>query len=264
MHNMSKKNTETLNNSHKYLILRVHFDLIEYKKVYEIIQQWRQQGNCKYITIANPRDVQTCVHDSEFRHITAQSGLTLPDGIGIIIASHILGYKNNGRITGPNLMLKLCDWCRKDQYRHYFYGGAESVADKLAANLSKIYPGLQVAGTYSPPFRQLTKEEDNSIVEKINSTKPDIVWVGLGAPKQEKWIASNQKKITATVMIGVGAAFDFHSGNIKWAPAWIRKLGLEWVWRFALEPKRMWRRNLNNFIFLARVIWQRFRPSPRD
>jgi N-acetylglucosaminyldiphosphoundecaprenol N-acetyl-beta-D-mannosaminyltransferase len=151
-------------------------------------------------------------------------------------------------------MLRLCDWGREFGYKHYFYGGAEGVADKLRDKLSQMFPGLQTAGTYCPPFRPLSKQEDEMIVEQINRTEPDIVWVGLGAPKQEKWMSAHLDKISATAMIGVGAAFDFHSGNVKWAPASIRKLGLEWAYRLAKEPKRMWRRNLDSLIFLAKVI----------
>ena len=155
-------------------------------------------------------------------------------------------------------MLKLCDWGRKKGYRHFFYGGGEGIADKLAERLSHEYPGLNVSGTFGPPFRQVTYEEDQSIVEKINATRPDIVWVGLGAPKQERWMAKHVGRIKAAAMIGVGAAFDFHSGNVKWAPTLIRRLGLEWAYRLIQEPKRMWRRNLDSPLFLSRVVGQRF------
>jgi len=200
------------------------------------------------------------------RRATAGADITLPDGVGIIVAAHLLRYAHNGRVTGPTLMLKLCDWGRRKSYRHFFYGGTEGIAEQLAEKLSLMYPGLEIAGTYCPPFRPLSAEEDCAIIEQINSTCPDLVWVGLGAPKQEKWMADHLGKIEATAMIGVGAAFDFHSGNANWAPAWIRGFGLEWAYRLIREPKRMWRRNIDSPIFLSRVLYQllRMRTAPHD
>jgi len=175
----------------------------------------------------------------------------------LILAARLLGLKSRGRVTGPTLMLKLCDWGRERGYRHYFYGGKEGVAETLARRLSERFPGLEVAGTFSPPFRTLTEEEGAAVVEKINATRPDVVWVGLGAPKQEKWMAAHVGRIAAAALIGVGAAFDFHSGNVKWAPGWIRKIGMEWAWRLAHEPRRLWRRNLDSPLFLLAVMKQR-------
>lgn len=240
-------------------ILGVGFDFIDYAAALDTIDRWREQGTRQYITITNPHAVRTCTLDPHFRQITARSGLTLPDGAGIVLAANIFRYRNHGRVTGPTLMLKACDWGRMHNYRHFFYGGAEGVAKTLATRLGEKYPGLQVAGTYCPPFRQLTRQEDEDIIAMINQTHPDIVWVGLGAPKQEKWAREHLGRINATVMIGVGAAFDFHSGNVKWAPAWIRNIGAEWAWRLVLEPRRMWRRNIDSIVFLLQVILRRLR-----
>jgi len=241
----------------KYDILKVKFDLISYNLVMGIIERWRQNDERHYVTLTPPHSVLMCHRDSELYQATADASMTLPDGVGIILAANLLGYPHAGRVTGPTLMLSLCDWGRAEGYRHFFYGGAKGMADELAKRFCRIYPDLQVAGTYCPPFRSLTKEEDKDIVEKINYTDPDIIWVGLGSPKQEKWMADHLGKIQATAMIGVGAAFDFHSGNAKWAPNWIRRLGLEWAYRLSKEPKRMWRRNLDSPLFLAKVIQQR-------
>lgn len=244
-------------NDNKRDILQVKFDLVAYHAAMETIDQWKQAGQRQYVTITNPHSVLLCHRDRQMGQATRQAGMVLPDGTGIILAARLLGYSHNGRATGPMLMLKLCDWGRLKGYRHFFYGGAEGVAEKLAEKLSRDYPGLLVVGTYYPPFRQLSEAEDQAIVDEINKTKPDIVWIGLGAPKQEKWMAEHVGRITATAMIGVGAAFDFHSGNVKWAPAWIRKIGMEWAYRLALEPRRMWRRNIDSPIFLTKVIGQR-------
>ena len=238
-------------------ILRVKFDLIAYNVVMETIERWRANGESHYITITNPHSVMMCSRDTEMRKANEMSGITLPDGIGVVLAARLLGYPHSGRVTGPVLMLKLCDWGRKYGYRNFFYGGTDGVAKKLAENLSNKYPGLEVAGTCAPPFRPLTEKEDKQFVDMISSTKPDIVWVGLGAPKQEKWMAKHLGHIKATAMIGVGAAFDFHSGNVKWSPAWVRKLGIEWAYRLAQNPRHMWRRNLDSPLFIAKVIQQR-------
>jgi len=154
-------------------------------------------------------------------------------------------------------MLRLCDWGREMGLRHFFYGGRPGIAERLADRLEARFPGLQVVGVHCPPFRALTPAEDKEVIQRINNSNPDIVWVGLGSPKQEKWMAQHRRNIRATAMIGVGAAFDFHSGRVKWAPVWMRKMGIEWAYRLAQEPKRMWRRNVNSFVFLARVLHQR-------
>ena len=240
-------------------ILKVRFDLIAYNVVMETIERWRRNCERHYVTITNPHSVMMCNRDTEMRKATEMASLTLPDGVGVVLAARLLGYPHNGRATGPMLMLKLCDWGREHGYRHYFYGGKEGVAEKLRERLCREYPGLQVAGTYSPPFRTLSPQEDRAIVEQINSTEPDILWVGLGAPKQEKWMLQHLGRMQATAMIGVGAAFDFHSGNVKWTPAWTRRLGLEWAYRLTQNPRRMWRRNLDSPVFLSKVIWQRIK-----
>ena len=243
----------------KHDILGIPFDFIGYNDVLKTIEHWRQTGRTEYITFTPPYSVLLSSRDAEMYAATNQAGLVLPDGVGIILAARILNYKNSGRVTGPNLLLKACDWGHKHKYRHFFYGGADGVADALAARLSQMYPGLQVAGTYSPPFEPLSEKESQAIIEEINATNPDIVWVGLGTQKQETWMAKHLGKIKATAMIGVGAAFDFHSGKIKWAPAQIRRIGLEWAYRLAKEPKRLWRRNLEAPIFVFKVICQRLR-----
>jgi N-acetylglucosaminyldiphosphoundecaprenol N-acetyl-beta-D-mannosaminyltransferase len=241
----------------KYRVLSVCFDLIDYECAFARIKEWRSAGLRKFVTITNPHSVMLCGRCREMAVATAGAGLTLPDGVGIILAANILGYPNHGRVAGPTLMLKLCEWGCQAGLRHYFYGGGEGIADKLAIAMKAKYPEIIIAGSYCPPFRQLTPQEDQEIVDKINSTKPDIVWVGLGAPKQEKWMAEHVGRIAAPAMIGVGAAFDFHTGNVKWAPACVRRLGLEWAWRLACEPKRMWRRNLDSPVFLLKALGQK-------
>jgi len=239
------------------IILGIHFDLISWRNAFEIINRWRAAGLRRYVTITNPHSVMLCRRDRAMLKATQAAGLTLPDGVGIVLAARLLGYRNAGRVTGPEFMLRCCDWGREYGYRHYLYGGGEGVAEKLAVRLSAAFPGMTIAGYYCPPFRALSEKEDAGIVERINGTSPDIVWVGLGAPKQEKWMADHLGRLNATTMIGVGAAFDFHAGIVKWAPAWIRWMGMEWLYRLVREPRRMWRRNLDSPLFMAEVVWQR-------
>ena len=239
-------------------ILGIKFDLINPQMVLHTIEKWRSNSEKHYITFTNPHSVLLCHRDNEMKMATTNAGLVLPDGIGIILAARILGYSHFGRISGPDMMLRLCDWGRKLGYRHFFYGGSENVANTLAKKLSDTYPGLNVVGTYCPPFKHVIEQEEAETINKINETNPDIVWIGLGAPKQEKWMAEHLGQIEATVMIGVGGAFDFHSGNIKRSPVWFRKNGLEWAYRFAQDPRRMWRRNFDSPLFLSKVIHQLF------
>jgi N-acetylglucosaminyldiphosphoundecaprenol N-acetyl-beta-D-mannosaminyltransferase len=238
-------------------ILGIRFDWMDYDGVLEAVEGWRAAGLRRYITITNPHSVLLCRRDPAMMDATSGAGLTLPDGVGIIWAATILGLSHNGRVSGPTLMLYLCDRGRAFGYRHYFYGGNDGMPERLAQRLKERFPGLEVAGGYSPPFRPLTQEEDREDVARINDSRPDILWVGLGAPKQEKWIAAHLGRIEAPVIIGVGAAFDFHSGEVPWAPAWVRRTGLEWAFRLVREPGRMWRRNLDSPLFLAMVLGQR-------
>jgi len=222
----------------------------------ETVDQWVDNGRRHYIALANPESVVLCDRDIQMRQALAGAGLTLPDGIGIVLAAQLLRLTHHGRVTGPTLMLELCRRGQEKGYRHFFCGGGRGIGERLAERLSERFPRLHVAGMYCPPFRSLTPDEEQTMLDSINAAEPDIVWIGLGAPKQEKWMARYRSRLNAPVLIGVGAAFDFHSGNAKWAPVTVRKLGLEWAYRLIQEPRRMWLRNVHNTIFLARVLRQ--------
>jgi len=156
------------------------------------------------------------------------------------------------------LMLDFCARSVGPGYRHYFYGGAQGVPDQLAAAFTTRFPGLQVAGGYSPPFRPLTPEEDAEVVDRINATHPDVVWVGLGSPKQDLWMAAHRERLEAPLLVGVGAAFDLCTGRVRQAPRWMMRIGLEWLFRLFQEPRRLWRRYLlGNPRFVVNVILQR-------
>ena len=250
-----------LSNHDKNTIEGVRFDLVDYDAVLRKIQEWRQVGERTYVCITNPHCVLLCHRDPAMAEATAGAGLTLPDGVGIVLAARILGYGRSARVTGPALMLRMCDQGREHDLRHYFYGGGEGVANRMSQRLAAAYPGLSIAGTSSPPFRPLTAEEESAELERMNRSKADVIWVGLGAPKQEKWMAAHRERLEATVLIGVGAAFDFHSGNVKWAPRWMRTLGLEWLYRTVHEPRRVGPKARDSFIFGFRVLAGRMRWS---
>jgi N-acetylglucosaminyldiphosphoundecaprenol N-acetyl-beta-D-mannosaminyltransferase len=234
----------------------VSFDFVLLRQVIHAVEKWRQAASRSYIVLTNPHSVMLCRRDEAMRRATLAAGLTLPDGVGVVLAAELLGYGRQHRVTGPALMLELIDQGRQYNYRHFFYGGAEGVAEELARRLKQDFPGLIVAGTATPPFRGLSPYEDWAMVQTINAARPDIVWVGLGAPKQEKWMRDHLGRIATPAMIGVGAAFDFHSGNVPWAPRWVRRWGVEWAYRLLTEPKRMWRRNLDSPLFLMHVMLQ--------
>lgn len=242
----------------KQSILGIGYNLISYRDVMDICDFWRDKGESHYVTFAPIYSISLCHRDRQMQKATEQASLTLPDGIGNVFAAHLLGYAHEGRVTAPLTMLNICDWGRERNYRHFFYGGAEGVAERLAQRLMRLYPGLNIAGTYCPPFRHPSERESRKIIDLINASMPDIVWVCLGAPKQEIWMADHIGRIEATVMMGVGAAFNFISGNIKWAPEWVRKLGLEWIYRTIQEPRHIWRRHLIIPGFFFSVIRQKY------
>jgi N-acetylglucosaminyldiphosphoundecaprenol N-acetyl-beta-D-mannosaminyltransferase len=181
---------------------------------------------------------------------------SLCDGVGVIAAGWAWGHRIR-RLNGPIVQLECCRYGEARGWRHFFYGGKEGVAEKLAANLKRMFPGLIVAGTFFPPFRELTAQEDAEVVERIKAARPDIVWVGLGLVKQERWIADHLDRADVPWMCGVGAAFDYHSGAVPWAPAWIRRIGCEWIFRLILQPKLRAKRYWWSFVFVLEAAVKR-------
>lgn len=238
---------------------------VSLEEAIETIERFVASRGHHYVCFNNVHTVITCRKDAEFRRATREADLALPDGVPLVWALNLMGYEQKTRVYGPDAMLVLCERSVRKGYSHFFYGGEEGVPDALAERLRARYPGLKVAGWYSPPFRPLTAQEDEEVVDAINRSKADFLWVGLGAPKQEKWMLKHLGQIRVPVMLGVGAAFDFHSGRIKQAPGWMQKVGLEWFFRLCMEPRRLWKRYLYNnpaFLFLfARQLMTRHRES---
>lgn len=194
-----------------------------------------------YICVSNVHTTVTAYEDEEYCKVQNGGILAIPDGGPLSSVGQKRGFKNMKRTTGPSLMGEIFKISASKGYRHYFYGSTDETLEKLYSVLEETYPGIQIAGMYSPPFRPMTEEGDKAIVERINETKPDFIWVGLGAPKQEKWMAAHQGRVNG-LMVGVGAGFDYHAGNIDRAPEWMQKSNLEWVYRLLQDPKRLFGR----------------------
>lgn len=204
----------------------------------------------KYICVSNVHTTVMAYRDETYRNVQNSAAMALPDGKPLSIVSKRRGFIEAERVPGPDLMPKIFELSKEKGYRHYFYGSTQETLDKLKAQLQKKYPHLQIAGMYSPPFRSLSEEEDREIIEKINDSKPDFIWVALGAPKQENWMYDHRDKVNG-IMLGVGAAFDFEAGTVKRAPRWVQELCLEWLYRIMQDPIRLIPRYLDtNFSFM--------------
>lgn len=245
-------------------ILGVGISALNLTQAVNIIDAWIETGERHYVCVTGVHGVMESQRDEQLRQIHNRAGMVTPDGMPLVWLSRCKGYRNVSRVYGPDLMLAVCKRSISTGARHFLYGGAEGVPERLAGELQSRFPGLRVAGTYSPPFRLLTREEHLACLEKINGSKADILWVGLGTPKQERWMAENVHRVNAAVLIGVGAAFDFIAGLKGQAPLWMQRSGLEWLYRLISEPQRLWRRYLiNNPLFILMIIaqtlgWKRY------
>ena len=209
----------------------------------------------KYICVSNVHTTVMSYENEEYRKIQNGAAMALPDGAPLSSYSRRKGYKQAQRVTGPDLMLELFAISKEKGYRHYFYGATEETLQSMKEVLERDYPGIQIAGMYAPPFRVLTPQEDAQIVAKINEDRPDFIWIGLGAPKQEEWMYQHMGQLQG-VLIGVGAGFDYLAGYIKRAPRWMQRMSLEWLYRLLQDPKRLWRRYFTSnvkFICLTRM-----------
>nr|WP_295255834.1 WecB/TagA/CpsF family glycosyltransferase [uncultured Blautia sp.] len=204
-----------------------------------------------YICVSNVHTTVTSYEDVSYCAVQNGGLMAIPDGGPLSTVGRKRGCQDMARTTGPSLMGEIFQISAEKGYSHYFYGSTDETLKILKEKLEVRYPGIKIVGLYSPPFRPLTEEEDKMIVERINEAKPDFVWVGLGAPKQEKWMAAHQGKIDG-LMIGVGAGFDYYAENIKRAPEWMQKSNLEWLYRLIQDPKRLFKRYLNTN---TKFIW---------
>lgn len=222
------------------------------EKTVELIEKHIDELRGKYICVGNVHTTVMAYDDAHYHEVQKEAAFVLPDGKPLSVYSRKHGFAEAERVTGPDLMLVLFE--RENGFKHYFYGSTEETLSMLRDKLKERYPKLEIAGMVSPPFRTLTKEEDMAEVQRINASGADIIWVGLGAPKQENWMYDHKDMVNG-VMIGVGAGFDYHAGNIKRAPHWMQKLSLEWLYRLLQDPKRLFKRYLvtnTRYLYLIR------------
>lgn len=223
----------------------------------DVLTGWIENRQSHYVCVRDVHGIMQSWDDPALRLIHNNAGMVTPDGMPLVWLSRLYGHKQVQRVYGPDLLLAACARSMKHGWRHFFYGGKAGVADLLSQRLSSRFPGLQVAGTYSPPFRPLSAEEDEEVVNMINAANPDVVWVGLSTPKQERWMHAHVHQLSAPVLLGVGAAFDFHAGLKPQAPPWIQQSGLEWLFRMLTEPRRLGKRYLyNNPRFVGLITLQ--------
>jgi len=237
----------------KNTILGSRVDPTCYTQAVQQVMTWAQRRESRYVCAANVHMLMEAYDSPEFQQVVNAADLITPDGMPLVWMLRRLGYPQQERVYGPDLTLKLIEAAAMQEIDVGFYGGAAETLAQLAASLKEKYPNLKIAYSYSPPFRSLTVAEDESVIRAVNASGAKILFVGLGCPKQERWMAAHRGKIQA-VMLGVGVAFDFHAGNKRQAPLWMQRGGLEWLFRFSQEPARLWRRYLYHnprFIVLA-------------
>jgi N-acetylglucosaminyldiphosphoundecaprenol N-acetyl-beta-D-mannosaminyltransferase len=210
-----------------------------------------------YVCVTGVHGVSEAQRDPAFRAILNQSFLTTPDGMPMVWMGRWQGFREMSRVYGPDLMLRVCEASQARGWTHFLYGGAPGVAEALQRRLEQRFPGLKIVGVHTPPFRPLAADEEQELVRQVAALKPHIFWVGLSTPKQERFMAQYASQLDATLFFGVGAAFDIHAGRIRQAPRWMQRSGLEWLFRLACDPGRLWQRYLvNNPLFILRALSQ--------
>lgn len=238
-------------------VLGVGVSLVNMDRALGQIAEWIRAGERTYVCVTSVHGVMESQRSDDLRRVLNGAGMVTPDGMPLVW----LGRAQDDRVTrvyGPDLMLAELERSVVAGHRHFFYGGGPGIAAKLAAAMQTRFPGLKVAGTMEPPFAPVEQLATQATADTINSAEPDIVWVGISTPKQERWMARMRPLLKASVLIGVGAAFDFHAGTVRQAPKWMQRSGLEWLFRLVTEPRRLWRRYLvNNPWFVLALAMQR-------
>jgi N-acetylglucosaminyldiphosphoundecaprenol N-acetyl-beta-D-mannosaminyltransferase len=226
-------------------VLGVPLALTDYERTMDWMDATIRTRGKGYVCVAATHTVVATQDDAELRAAVKGASLVVPDGQPVVWAMNALGHDLTHRVYGPDLMAKYCERSARTGARMFLYGGRNQGAlVQLALNLRRRFAGVQIVGGYAPPFRPLSDEELDAVVAEINHARPDVVWVGIGVPKQEKWMAALRDRLDAPVLVGVGAAFDFHAGLVPQAPAWMQSAGLEWLFRLSKEPRRLWKRYL--------------------
>lgn len=247
-------------------VLGSQYSCMRFDDVVQTIIAKALEHESGYVCVANVHTTMMGYFDDNYRSITNRSLLSVPDGMPIRWAMNLLGADAQDRVRGPALMRAICDRGREQGVRHFLYGATDQTLRRLETYLKEQYPGIEIVGKISPPFRALRPEELEKDLDFIRNTDAHIVWVGLGAPKQEQWMSINASRISG-VSLGVGAAFDLLPGVIREAPSWMQAIGMEWLYRLLMEPRRLWRRYIFNnpafvLLFVAQFVRERvFRVS---
>lgn len=234
-------------------VLGVHVSTLDLPTAVDEIARWIDDGERHYVCVRDAHGVMLAQQDEEFREIQNRSGLTTPDGMPMVWCGRWAGEKEMQRVYGPDLIEAVSQRAGREGWKFFYYGGTEGVAEELADEIKRRAPGVHNVGTYCPPFRPLTSEERSEVIDQINQSGADIVWVGLSSPKQEYWMHDVRDELDAAALIGIGAAYDMLTGRVRQAPRFIQRSGFEWLFRLLMEPKRLWRRyvlNLPRFAFL--------------
>lgn len=232
---------------HSISILGMRVDMIQIPETIELMEDWIvHKSHGHDIVVSNANDAVICKKNFMVQEAINSSSLSVPDGISLIILARWHKFPLKKRVYGPDLMDEFLKKAQKTEYTNFFYGATDLVLEKLVSNLKERFPSLKIAGSYAPPFRELTQAEEESNIEIINKACPDVLWVGLGCPKQQLWMHRNKNKLKVPVMVGVGAAFDFFAKTKPQAPHWVRDNGFEWLFRLITEPRRLWKRYLIN------------------
>jgi N-acetylglucosaminyldiphosphoundecaprenol N-acetyl-beta-D-mannosaminyltransferase len=238
----------------KQSVLGVRISTVAYAEEVARCEQWIEEARESkfhehaaaghYVCVTSVHGIMTARTDSAFRNILNNADIATPDGMPVVWALRSFGHRGQRRVYGPTLMLQICQNASERGHKVFLYGGRPESLEDLRRNLVGRFPALQISGAFSPPFRPLTPEEDAEVVRTIRDSGADLVFVGISTPKQENWMWAHKSKLPGVVMIGVGAAFDFHAGRVRQAPVWLQKHGLEWFYRLMMEPQRLWRRYL--------------------
>lgn len=241
----------------RFNVLGVGVSAIDQRAAVARILRALEQGEKGYVSVTGVHGVSEAQADPSFKRVLNRSLLVTPDGMPLVWLGRVHHHAGVDRVYGPDLMLALCEATRDGRHSHFFYGGQEGVAEELARRLQARFQGLRVVGHHCPPFRPLTAAEDAALIEKVARARPSILWVGLSTPKQERFMHAYLPRLETGVMLGVGAAFDFHTGRVRQAPRFVQRSGMEWLFRLAQDPKRLWRRYLkNNPSFVVRTALQ--------
>ncbi|HZP06366.1 MAG TPA: WecB/TagA/CpsF family glycosyltransferase [Terracidiphilus sp.] len=238
-------------------VLGVKVSAINLSQAVALADQWLMADKPGYVCLTGVHGVMEAQSDPALRHILNNATVNAPDGMPMSWVGRLQGFQTMDRVFGPDFMLALCELAVERGYRNFLYGGKPGVAQALREALCRRFPGLQIVGTYTPPFAPLTEAQERELHNQVRTSNPHIIWVGLSTPKQERFMAQYVNQLGVPLLVGVGAAFDFHTGQIRDCSQWIKRAGLQWLHRLMQDPKRLWRRYLrNNPVFLWKIAWQ--------